>query len=67
MRNLFHRRTNERRQTFPFRLANDAQAAAKIARFIHYQIARKGTANFLKRMIEREIIRDHFASHPTEK
>ena len=29
MRHLFHRRTDERGETFPSRLANDAQSATK--------------------------------------
>ena len=35
MRHLFHRRTDERGQTFPFRLPNDPQSATKIARRVH--------------------------------
>ena len=34
MRDLLHRRRDKRGQTFPFRLANDAQAATKLAEFI---------------------------------
>src|SRR6266850_228844 len=59
MRHLFHRRTDERSQTLPFRLANDSQAATKIARFIHDRIVGKRSANVRQRMIKREIMSDH--------
>ena len=58
MRNLFHRRTNECRQAFPFRLTNDSEAATKIARCVHERVGRKRGANLIQRMIEREIMRN---------
>src|SRR6266513_1995203 len=59
MRHLFHRRTNERGQTFPFWLTNDSQAAAKFCSCAHHRIARKGRTDFGQRMVEREIISDN--------
>jgi len=41
VRDLFHRRTNERRQTFPFRLTDDSQSAAKFLRRAHDRIIRQ--------------------------
>src|SRR4029453_3015687 len=60
VRNLFHRRTDERGKAFPFRLSNDPEAAAKTSRRIHPRVVRKRSANGCERMIEREIMRDDF-------
>ena len=45
VRHLFHGRTDKCGETFPFRLANDSQAAAKIARSIHQRIVWKRGAD----------------------
>jgi hypothetical protein len=60
MGDLFHRRANERRQAFPFRLPNDAQPATKISRRIHGRIIRERTADFREPMIERKVMTSHF-------
>ena len=59
MRHLFHGRTDEGGQTFPFRLPNDPQAATKIARSVHHRIIWERGADFHQRVIEREIMRDN--------
>ena len=41
MSDLFHRRTDERGQTFPFRLPNDSQTATKFSRCIHGRVVRE--------------------------
>src|SRR6266436_4605710 len=61
---LFHRRTDEGGETFPFRLPNDPQAATKISRCIHHRIVRERGADFRQRMIEREVMRDDSGEHP---
>src|SRR5205823_13943540 len=59
MRDLFHRRTDERGQAFPFRLTNDPQPATKISRRDHDRIVRERRTDFRERMIEPEVMRDH--------
>src|SRR5881394_2400412 len=58
MRHLFHRRTDERGQTFPFRLASDSQAVTKLSRCVHYRIVRERCADFGQWMIKREVMCD---------
>ena len=66
MGDLFHRGANKGRQAFPFRLTKDSQTATKFTRRIHRCILRKGRANLIERMIEREIIRYGFRRHAGE-
>src|SRR6266480_7050122 len=63
MRDLFHRRTDERREAFPFWLTNNAQPATKITGCDHDPIVRERRTDFRERMIEREIMRDGSADH----
>src|ERR1041384_1699463 len=58
VRDLFHRRANKSRQTFPFRLTNDSQPATKFFRRSHRRIVRERSTYFRQRMIERKIIMD---------
>src|SRR5437762_11881103 len=60
VRHLFHRRTDERGQTFPFRLTNDSQATTKFSRCVHDRIPRERRTDFCKWMIKREVSRDDF-------
>src|SRR5438045_5592270 len=55
VRHLFHRRTDERGQTFPFRLENDSQATTKFSCRVHDRIVREGFTDFRQRMIKREV------------
>jgi hypothetical protein len=52
---LLHRRGDETRETFPDRLAHDAQATAVITGARHGWIIGKGRADIRQRMIQREI------------
>src|SRR6185436_18966928 len=58
VRYLFHRRTDERGQAFPFWLPNDPQPATKITGSIHRRVIGKRSANGRERMIESEIMCD---------
>ena len=58
VRHLFHRRSDERRKTFPARLPNDPQSRTKIARGAHCRIVGEGATNLRERMIERKIMAD---------
>src|SRR5207247_11216342 len=55
MRHLFHGRTDKCGETFPLRLANDPQAAAKIASRIHQRIIWKRGTELGQRTTQREI------------
>src|SRR4030095_11640829 len=57
VRHLLHGETNDRDKTFPLRLPNDSQPAAKIAGSVHHGILRKRIANLRQRVIQREIAR----------
>src|SRR5690349_20406462 len=61
MRDLLHRRADEGGQAFPPWLTDDSKTLAKVARRIHDRVAGKRCTNFVKRMIEREIIANEFS------
>ncbi len=58
MRDLLHRRANERRQTFPLWLSDNPEPATKISRRIHGRIIRQRGADLREWVIEREVTRD---------
>jgi hypothetical protein len=58
MRDLLHRRTNKGGETLPFWLTDNSETAAEIARRVHDWVARERCTDFIKRVIECEILTD---------
>src|SRR3954471_20343474 len=63
MRHLFHRRANERGETFPLRLSNDPQPVTEIPGSVHHRILRKRIADCPQWVIKRKIARNNSREH----